>query len=83
MFAAKSLNVVIFSFLDSQLYIGGLPSAMFSRSDVAAMLDSRKGFRGCLASVDLSSSVPDLMNYAVDRSKVLNGCTGEQHVLLG
>ncbi|XP_052814372.1 uncharacterized protein LOC128241470 isoform X5 [Mya arenaria] len=61
--------------LSGMLYIGGMPTAMFSRPEVTALLDSRKGFRGCMASVDLNGAVPDLVSYASDKTKVLNGCT--------
>ncbi|KAH3752063.1 hypothetical protein DPMN_186673 [Dreissena polymorpha] len=60
--------------LAGTLYIGGLPQAMFSRPEVASLIESRKGFRGCLASVDLNGAVPDLMNYATDKSKIIDGC---------
>lgn len=58
------------------LYIGGMPEEMFKRPAVTSLIESRKGFRGCLASVDLNGMVPELMNYARDRTNVLDGCTG-------
>ncbi|KAL4216896.1 neuroligin protein binding [Mactra antiquata] len=61
--------------LSGSLYVGGLPSEMFKRSSVTNLIVSRNGFRGCLASVDLNGSAPDLINYARDPSTVLNGCT--------
>ncbi|XP_052237025.1 neurexin-1a-like isoform X2 [Dreissena polymorpha] len=63
--------------LAGTLYIGGLPQAMFSRPEVASLIESRKGFRGCLASFDLNGAVPDLMNYATDKSKIIDGCTDD------
>ncbi|MEW8547678.1 MAG: LamG domain-containing protein [Candidatus Thiodiazotropha sp.] len=58
------------------LYIAGLPEDMFRRTVVTDLIESRKGFRGCLASMDINGAVPDLMNFATDRKYVLNGCTG-------
>ncbi|XP_052812359.1 neurexin-1-like isoform X2 [Mya arenaria] len=63
--------------LNGMLYIGGMPTALFSRPEVTALLDSRKGFLGCLASVDLNGAVPDLVSYASDKTKLLNGCTDQ------
>ena len=58
------------------LYIAGFPTEMYSRQKVSNLITSRKGFRGCLASVDLSGSVPDLITYARGNSNILAGCTG-------
>ncbi|XP_053386148.1 uncharacterized protein LOC123539409 isoform X3 [Mercenaria mercenaria] len=61
--------------LSGSLYIGGLPASMFSSPKVDNLIESKKGFRGCLASMDLNGAVPDLLRFANDRQSVLNGCT--------
>ena len=58
------------------LYIGGLPMSMFKRPAVTGLIESRQGFRGCLASIDLNGMVPDLMSFATEKQYLLNGCTG-------
>lgn len=49
---------------------------MFKRPTVTSIIESKKGFRGCLASFYLNGTVPELMNNASDRNNILEGCTG-------
>lgn len=63
------------------LYIGGLPQSMFSQPAVTGLIDSRQGYRGCLASIDINGQVPDLMNFAKEKQYLLNGCTGKSSVI--
>ena len=63
--------------LTGALYIAGLPEQMFRDSRVTNLIKSRKGFRGCLASMDLDGAVPDLPNHAHDKQYIVDGCTGK------
>lgn len=60
--------------LIGNLYIAGLPEGMFQQREVRNLLESRQGFRGCLASMDLNGAVPDLIGAARDKQYVMNGC---------
>ncbi|KAL3854443.1 hypothetical protein ACJMK2_013712 [Sinanodonta woodiana] len=60
--------------LTESLYIAGLPAEMFQRSRIRNLIESRQGFRGCLASMDLNGAVPDLINFAKDKSLIKEGC---------
>ena len=64
--------------LSGALYIAGLPEQMYKNARVANLIKSRKGFRGCLASMDLNGAVPTLQQHARDSQYVLDGCTGMQ-----
>ncbi|KAL8587816.1 hypothetical protein ACOMHN_021034 [Nucella lapillus] len=50
--------------LQGPLYIGGAPEELLQKDYVRNGVLSRTGFRGCLASVDLSGQVPDLGKFA-------------------
>ncbi|KAK3601345.1 hypothetical protein CHS0354_011952 [Potamilus streckersoni] len=60
--------------LTDSLYIAGLPAEMFQRGRIRNLIESRQGFRGCLASMDLNGAVPDLINFAKDKSLIREGC---------
>lgn len=63
--------------LQGPLYIGGLPKSMFSQEYVKKALLSKSGFQGCLASIDMSGAVPDLLKYSRGNPNVISGCTGK------
>ncbi|KAK6166927.1 hypothetical protein SNE40_023527 [Patella caerulea] len=66
--------------LQGPLYIGGLPQNMFDQDYVSGALLSKNGFQGCLASIDLSGAVPDLVKYGGGSTNIITGCTEIQAV---
>ncbi|KAL8566603.1 hypothetical protein ACOMHN_054825 [Nucella lapillus] len=46
--------------LNGEVYIGGVPDEVFQRDYIKNGVFSRTGFRGCLASMDLSGKVTDI-----------------------
>ncbi|GAB0092873.1 neurexin-1 [Sergentomyia squamirostris] len=61
--------------LEGILYIGGVFKDMYPK--LPPTITSRMGFEGCLASIDLADSSPNLLDDAVvPSSLVVNGCEG-------
>lgn len=61
--------------LEGILYVGGVFKDMYTKLPTA--IASRNGFEGCLASMDLADSSPNLVEDAVvPSSLVINGCEG-------
>lgn len=61
-----------------RFFIGGLPDRKFDDEKVKLSFSSRKGFQGCIASLNLNGYVPDFYKEAVfDKSLVSKGCLGK------
>uniref|UniRef100_T1J5X7 Uncharacterized protein n=1 Tax=Strigamia maritima TaxID=126957 RepID=T1J5X7_STRMM len=61
--------------LDGILYVGGVPKSMYST--LPKMVQSKHGFEGCLASLDLNGDTPDPTRDAlIPSTSVVAGCDG-------
>ena len=61
--------------LGRMLYIGGVPGDDWDSLPNTVM--SKRGFQGCLASVDLNGRTPDLLREALTKSRfIVKGCGG-------
>ncbi|XP_076459006.1 uncharacterized protein LOC143292527 isoform X2 [Babylonia areolata] len=62
--------------LQGPLYIGGAPEDLLQEDYIKNGVLSRTGFRGCLASMDLSGQVPDLSKFAQQQGiTIYDSCT--------
>lgn len=71
--------------MHDQLYIGGMRDSMYD--GLPKQVRARRGFQGCLASVDLDGKVQDLLQHASEipdqyRNVIVKGCRGKLHSLL-
>ncbi|CAL1547650.1 unnamed protein product [Lymnaea stagnalis] len=56
--------------LQGPLYLGGITEALYQKQNIKEFLSSKAGYRGCLASVGLGKTNPDL--YALGQSQNVN-----------
>ncbi|XP_012941838.1 neurexin-1 [Aplysia californica] len=61
--------------LDGPLYVGGAPDNVIENPNLQGFISSRNGFRGCLASFDVASSIYDLFDYGQTQGvNILDAC---------
>ena len=63
------------------LVAGGAPEELLQRDYIKNGVFSRTGFRGCLASMDLSGQVPDLSKFAQQQSVTIYDSCQRQYTL--
>lgn len=66
------------------LAAGGAPEELLQKDYIKNGVFSRTGFRGCLASMDLSGQVPDLGKFAQQQSvTIFDSCQCQYTLLVG